>query len=112
MKIANRNDIIILALVSDDQESTSESWSAGLPEVIAIHGEMWSRERCSVKPFEHPGSDNFAVPGEDILSYWLSCLNEALVIRRSGNSVATAIAAGIAAFCPRIYETCLQSICS
>jgi hypothetical protein len=52
MKIANRNNIIILAPVSDGQESTRESRSAGLPEVIAIHGEMWPENNVLINPLK------------------------------------------------------------
>ena len=68
-----------------------------MPDVIAAYSADALGHPSRFNPSPDPDDDNFTFLGEDVESAWPVALGEGPKKRLSGSSVATAVAAGIAA---------------
>ena len=101
IRIAVSHSSLILAAASNDGANRpSPAYPARDPQVICMNSAFFNGQRSSNNP-RSKGGDNLTTLGEDVLSAWPKALptpeEVACTRRRSGSSVATAIAVGIAA---------------
>ena len=89
---AERSDVVVLAAASNNGGNRALSWPARLPQVISIYATNGYGNSYERNPTYSRHDDNFAVLGSCVKGWWNSGEN----VVRSGTSIATPIAAGLA----------------
>lgn len=97
IRLADSNNVIMLAAASNQGGNSNIAWPARLPQVLCIYATDSYGNRCDFTPTEATRGDNFAVLGQAVKSCWPPHLGQGGEVRKSGTSTATPIAAGIAA---------------
>ncbi|KAH9214084.1 peptidase S8/S53 domain-containing protein [Leptodontidium sp. 2 PMI_412] len=97
IRLADSNNVIMLAAASNQGGNSNIAWPARLPQVLCIYATDSYSNRCDFTPTEATRGDNFAVLGQAVKSCWPPHLGQGGEVRKSGTSTATPIAAGIAA---------------
>jgi subtilisin family serine protease len=98
LKNAERRDVILFAAANNEGGNRDIAWPARMSEVICIHSTDGRGNPSPFTPTALTDSNNFSILGQAVQSYWPPDLKEpGNMIRKSGTSTATPIAAGIAA---------------
>lgn len=94
---AHQKGVIMFAAASNEGANCPVAFPARHPVVFCINSTDGQGVSSSFSPPPQRNQDNFAVLGEAVLSIWPRDLKQGLEQRKSGTSIATPIAAGIAA---------------
>lgn len=97
INLADREKIVMLAAASNNGGNDDIAWPARLDKVICIHATDSYGNPSDFTPTQCSYSDNFSILGQAVKSSWPPHLKQGTEIRKSGSSIATPIAAGIAA---------------
>lgn len=97
INLADREKIVMLAAASNNGGNDDIAWPARLDKVICIHSTDSYGNPSDFTPTECSYSDNFGILGQAVKSSWPPHLKQGTEIRKSGSSIATPIAVGIAA---------------
>jgi subtilisin family serine protease len=98
LKNAEREGVILFAAAHNEGGNRDIAWPARMSEVICIHATDGRGNPSPFTPTALTDSNNFSILGQAVKSYWPPGLKEpGNMIRKSGTSTATPIAAGIAA---------------
>lgn len=89
---AARRNVAMFAAASNYGDNQQESWPARHPQVMCIHAADGMGNKYRRNPTPRMGNDNFSVLGVEVSGRWRDNTDK----RKSGTSVATPIAAGIA----------------
>lgn len=89
--------IIMLAAPANWGGQKPSAWPACDDKVIDIYATDHLTNRCSFSPTPPTNSEGFATIGFGVESWWPPSLKQDVRKRKNGTSVATAIAAGLAA---------------
>lgn len=92
IETAARSNVAIFAAASNYGHNHQESWPARHSQVISIYAADGVGNKYSKNPTPKTGNDNFSVLGVEVSGRWKDDTNK----RKSGTSVATPIAAGVA----------------
>lgn len=94
-----RDKVLIFAAASNDgaNKALPIAFPARAPGVFCVHSTDALGKPSSFTPFPQKYVDNFATLGEEVRSAWPKHMRRGLEQRMSGTSVATPIAASIAA---------------
>ncbi|OQN97424.1 hypothetical protein B0A48_16583 [Cryoendolithus antarcticus] len=95
---AQAKKVLIFASASNFGGNQGRSWPAKRRDVFCVHGTDALGNSYERNPSALPGESNFAVLGVDVQAEWLPNSNgNTQLMRQTGTSFATPIAAGIAA---------------
>ncbi|KAF4633529.1 hypothetical protein G7Y89_g4593 [Cudoniella acicularis] len=94
---ASTKNTIILAAAGNEGANSRPAWPARSSNVMAIHASDGFGNKGLFTANIIPTSDNFTFPGTDVLSFWPKNLGKGVLLRQSGTSCSTPIAAGLAA---------------
>ena len=94
---AAQEKIIMVAAPANWGGQKAAAWPACDEKVIDIYATDHFTNRCSFSPTPPSNSEGFATIGVGVDSRWPPSLKQGATKRKSGTSVATAIAAGLAA---------------
>lgn len=98
IKLADANNVILVAAASNCGGNARVSWPARRDDVLCIFATDDFGNPCRSTPTPRSNKDNFAVLGHAVSSFWPNHLRpDETTVRKSGTSIATPIAAGIAA---------------
>ncbi|KAF4629433.1 hypothetical protein G7Y89_g8714 [Cudoniella acicularis] len=107
-RAADRN-VIMLASPSNSGGKSPAAWPARHPDVIDIYATDSYGNKCNFTPNPPPKSERFAILGRAVKSSWPEDLDSNGEKRKSGTSIATPIAAGIAAMVLAYMKTLIAA---